>query len=381
MKIDLSQMAGTEVLSMLSDAGNQAFVVGGPVRNALLGMAVSDLDLATDALPERVMALAKHAGFKAVPTGIDHGTVTVVTDGTGVEVTTFRRDVATDGRRAVVAFSDSITDDARRRDFTMNALYADASGEVHDPLGGLPDLQARRVRFIDDPEARIREDYLRILRFFRFFAWYGDHAEGLDADGLAACAGLADGIETLSKERVGAEMLKLLGAPDPVQAVAAMAQSGVLMRVLPGASAQLLAILVHLESENDVTPDPLRRLAALGGDAPEDRLRLSKKQTMRLHTMRTDMTSATPPHQLGYNHGADLARDILLLRAAAFEAAVSPSDFDAVHHGASATFPLRAADLPHLTGKALGDALKSTQALWIASEFTLSKDALIAKTR
>lgn len=381
MRIDLSKIVGMDVLALLTQAGHQAYVVGGPVRNALLGVAVSDLDVATDAKPERVMALAEAAGLKAVPTGIAHGTVTVVISGIGVEVTTFRRDVATDGRRAVVAFSDTIEDDARRRDFTMNALYADASGIVLDPLGGLPDLRARRVRFIDDASQRIREDYLRILRFFRFFAWYGDQTEGLDPDGLAACAALADGIDTLSKERVGAEMLKLLGALDPVQAVAAMVQSGVLMRVLPGASAGMLAVLVHLEAEHDIAPDPLRRLAALDGVETEMYFKLSKKQIIGLHIMRSEMESTRLPHHLGYLYGAERARDIILLRAAAFEQPVRQDDLSKAALGASAKFPLRAADLPHLKGPALGKALKSAEGAWIASQFTLSKDALITKSR
>jgi poly(A) polymerase len=381
MRIDLSEMVGTEVLALLTKAGHQAYVVGGPVRNALLGVDVSDLDVATDARPERVMALAKTAGLKAVPTGIDHGTVTVVIAGIGVEVTTFRRDVATDGRRAVVAFSDNIEDDARRRDFTINALYADANGDVLDPLGGLADLRARRVRFIDDASQRIREDYLRILRFFRFFAWYGDQAEGLDPDGLAACAELADGIEVLSKERIGAEMLKLLGAPDPVQAVAAMAQSGVLMRVLPGASVGVLAVLVQLEAEHNVAPDPLRRLAALGGVEIGKLFRLSKKQIIGLHTMRCELKSTRFAHHLGYLYGLKRARDIIFLRAAAFEQPVCQEDLVKVALGASSKFPLRAADLPHLKGPVLGKALKAAEGEWIASEFTLPKDALIAKSR
>ena len=171
-----------EVLAMLEGGGHLAYVVGGCVRNALMGVPVSDVDIATDARPERVMALAEAAGLKPVPTGIDHGTVTVVAEGIGHEVTTFRADVETDGRRAVVRYSDDISEDAARRDFTMNALYADARGDVLDPLGGLPDLEARRVRFIRDAGERIREDYLRILRFFRFNAWYGDPEQGVDPE-------------------------------------------------------------------------------------------------------------------------------------------------------------------------------------------------------
>ena len=209
----LTDPAAQQVCRVLTDAGHQAWFVGGCVRNALLGAPVADLDLTTDARPDVVIQLATAAGLKVIPTGIDHGTVTVIVKNTHFEVTTFSRDVATDGRRAVVAFANTMVEDARRRDFTMNALYAGPDGVVVDPLGGLPDLFARRVRFIEDADQRIREDYLRILRFFRFHAWYG--ADGLDANALAACAANIDGLASLSRERVTAELFKLLAAPDP----------------------------------------------------------------------------------------------------------------------------------------------------------------------
>ncbi|MGB3406471.1 MAG: CCA tRNA nucleotidyltransferase, partial [Jannaschia sp.] len=238
MKIEADWLtaAGTQaVMAMLSQAGHQALGVGGCVRNALLRRPVADVDIATDALPRQVMDLARTAGFGAIPTGIDHGTVTVVVAGAPFEVTTFRRDVETDGRHAVVVFSRDVAEDAARRDFTMNALYARADGTVIDPLEGLADLRAGVVRFIGDPVERITEDYLRILRFFRFTAWYGDPATGLQPEGLAACAEHADGLARISAERIGQEMCKLLGAADPAPAVAAMARAGILARVLPGA--------------------------------------------------------------------------------------------------------------------------------------------------
>ena len=183
------------VCAMLTAGGYQVLLVGGCVRNALLGAPVADVDIATDAPPQIVSDLAENAGLKAVPTGINHGTVTIIAGGIPHEVTTFRRDVETFGRHAKVAFSTRLNDDAARRDFTMNALYARPDGTVLDPLNGLPDLVARRVRFVGDPEQRIGEDYLRILRFFRFHAWYGDPAGGLDPDGLAACAANAEYID------------------------------------------------------------------------------------------------------------------------------------------------------------------------------------------
>ena len=370
----LADAAAQRVCGMLTDAGHQAWFVGGCVRNALLEEPVSDLDITTDALPDRVMALARATGLKPVPTGIDHGTVTVVVDGDPFEVTTFRKDVETDGRRAVVAFADTMEDDARRRDFTMNALYADRKGQVADPLGGLPDLMARRVRFIEDADRRIKEDYLRILRFFRFHAWYG--RGGIDADGLSACAINSPGIESLSRERVGQEMLKLLAARDPAPALAAMQVSGVLHRVLPGADAAPVAVLVHFEGEAQVTPDPIRRLAALGGQEVVDGLRLSNVHAGQLEKLKTTEGS---PAKLGYLMGADTARDRLLVLSAVMGQPLSPIDVAAARRGAAQVFPLKAADLmDRYQGPALGKALKEAEKLWLESDFTLTKDDLLA---
>ena len=365
--------ASQRVCRLLTDAGHQAWFVGGCVRNALLGEPVADLDLATDATPQTVIDLAKAAGIHAIPTGIDHGTVTVVANDTPFEVTTFRRDVATDGRRARVAFSDNITDDARRRDFTMNALYAAPDGAVADPLGGLPDLLAHRVRFIEDAERRINEDYLRILRFFRFYAWYGDAGAGPDADGLAACAANIEGLQSLSVERVTAEMLKLLAAPDPAPALAAMASTGALAQVLPGADSGRLAVLVHLERSLDVPPDPLRRFAVIGG-APAEVLRLSKAQLRALACI----TSGLSPAEASYRYGESVGRDVLLIHFASLGQPVDRAMLEPIAAAALQVFPLKAADLmPALRGPELGDALKEAEARWIKSGFTLTKAQLL----
>ncbi len=365
-----------QVLACLTGAGHRAYLVGGCVRNALLGLPVTDLDISTDAIPQRVSELARAAGLKVVPTGIDHGTVTLVAGGIPHEVTTFRRDVETDGRRAVVAFSTRIEEDAARRDFTMNALYADGAGGVVDPLGGLPDLMARRVRFVGRPEDRIREDYLRILRFFRFHAIYGDMSLGLDADGLAACAAHSAGIESLSRERVGHEMRKLLGARDPAPSIAAMQATGVLARALAGADARALAPLVHLEGNTPA--DWLRRLAALGGEDAAQALRLSRNEARRLALLREAIGNQSGPGELAFRHGVDFVRDVILLRAAVLESP-PPKGWQAeAAKGAAAVFPVRAADLPGLTGAALGARLKELEARWIASGFELSRAQLLA---
>ena len=366
------------VFALLRDAGHQVFAVGGCVRNSLLDVPVKDIDIATDARPDRVVGLAKSAGLQAVPTGISHGTVTVLERGTPFEITTFRRDVETDGRRAVVAFSDRIEDDARRRDFTMNALYVDAEGALHDPLGGLPDLQARRVRFIEDPVQRIREDYLRSLRYFRFHAWYGDVDQGFDPDALDAIARNVDGLEGLSKERVGAELMRLLEAPDPAMAVAGMRTTGVLAAVLPGADDGALGPLIHLEGSVGVAPDAMRRLAVLGGEDVGAALRLSKKAAENLKALRNsvDLTAL----EAGYRLGLELGRDAVLVAAASLGAELQPGVMDAVARGGAANFPVKAADLmPDVEGVALGETLRRLERDWIDSDFKLSRDALIAR--
>ncbi|MFD1344019.1 CCA tRNA nucleotidyltransferase [Litorisediminicola beolgyonensis] len=383
MRIDAPWLSAAPVqraLGRLTGAGHEAFVVGGCVRNALLGVPVADVDIATSARPEAVMALAGD-GIKAVPTGIEHGTVTLVIDGQPLEVTTYRADVETDGRRAVVRFSDTLEEDAARRDFTMNALYADASGEVHDPLGGLPDLLARRVRFVGDAATRLAEDYLRALRFFRFAAWYGDPDEGLDAEALAAIAADLDGLDRLSRERVGHEMRRLLAAPDPAPAVAAMAQTGVLARLLPGTEARVLPVLAHLEEMAGLAPDPIRRLAALGPVSGDD-LRLSRAEARQLEELRGGIGSAEGIAEIGYRHGAATARDVALLRAAVFETPLDPGALRAADQGAGARFPLAAKDLmPALEGAALGAELRRLEAAWIASGFTLDRAGLLAMAR
>lgn len=372
--------AAQRVSAAMVAAGYRAYFVGGCVRNALLNEPDTDVDLATDAPPQEVIAAAKAAGLKSVPTGIEHGTVTVLADGTPFEVTTFRRDVATDGRRAVVAFSTDMADDARRRDFTMNALYADADGAIYDPLGGLPDLMARRVRFIEDPDARIREDYLRILRFFRFSAWYADPAKGFDHETLAAIARNLDGIEQLSGERLGQEMTKLLCAPDPSQSLATMQQTGVLARVLPGSDDRLIGPVVHGAAALALAPDWALRLAALGGEDVGHRLRLSKADAQMLALITANGFAGPPLSEIAYRYGMRVGRAALVLRAALANALPDPAQLDRIARASDAQFPIKAADLmPALSGPALGAKLKALEAAWIASDFALTRAALLGE--
>lgn len=368
------------VCHVVQEGGHRIYFVGGCVRDALLGLPDSDVDLSTDAEPATVMALAKAAGVKAVPTGIDHGTVTLVSSGKPFEITSFRRDVETDGRRAVVAFSTDITEDARRRDFTMNALYATPDGHVVDPLGGLPDLQARRLRFIEDAGQRIREDYLRTLRYFRFLAWYGDPDEGPDPEALGAIASNLDGLETLSAERVGQEFKKLLRAPDPAPALALMRQTGALPVLLPGSDDRWMSMLVHFEEALELAPDWLCRLAALGGEGLAERLRLSKAEAKTLALIQEHGFTGPPLAELAYRHGPRVARAAVLLRGCLAEEMPEATVLETIETAAEARFPVKAKDLmPAYKGPELGRELARLEQLWIASDFSLTRDELLTR--
>jgi poly(A) polymerase len=360
------------VLALLNADEGEGYVVGGCLRNALMGRDITDLDMATSLLPSEVISRAEAAGLRVIPTGIEHGTVTVFAHGIPIEVTTFRSDVETDGRRAKVAFSTSIIEDAKRRDFTMNALYANQRGEVIDPLNGLADIRAGRVRFIGGADDRVAEDYLRILRFFRFQAWYGSPELGLDADALAACAGGIEGLGQIARERIGAEIVKIMSAPDPSPVVSAMAKTGVLNAVFDGAAPNVLPVFVHLSAELGV--DPMARLAAVTGDV--SRLRLSNAQLKHFEIYRAEMVSTTLAGALGYEYGFEVGALCLALRAALFEQPLSK--LNDVRRGVEAVFPLVAADLmPAYSGANLGAALCDAKDRWIASDFALTKDDLI----
>ncbi len=295
--------------------------VGGAVRDTLLGAPVSDIDCATPLLPEEVIARLKDAGIRTVPTGLTHGTITALIEGGNVEITTLRHDVSTDGRRATVKFASDWKDDAARRDFTINALYADPDTlEIHDYFGGLADLEARRVRFIGDARERIREDHLRILRYFRFQARFG---ADLDAKAEEACSELAETLKALSRERVGWELLNLLRLPDPGSTVQRMYELGVLQVVLPESGKRELAkltALIEAERRTNTAPDGLRRLAAVLPALPNiaisvgKRLRLSRQQCGRLACAaeRNEQDQADP-RALAYRHGMESAVDRLLM--------------------------------------------------------------------
>ncbi|MEA3008622.1 MAG: poly(A) polymerase [Sphingomonadales bacterium] len=322
-KADWQRREGMKsLLAALGAKDGDTRYVGGCVRDTLLGLAVSDVDLATRLAPQEVMERLGRARIKAVPTGLAHGTVTAVVGGKPVEVTTLRRDVATDGRRATIAYTDDWREDAARRDFTINALLADpATFEIFDFFGGEADLDARRVRFIGDPLTRIAEDHLRILRFFRFFARFGEGEP--DPAAIEACTTRANDLMALSRERIADELTKLLALPEPIAAVRLMVERAILKPVLPEIEpdgVERLARLVRREAESGTPPHPLRRLAALLPADPEQatavaaRLRLSNRSAKRLTAAAgRNAGDSRPPEALAYAIGADEAVDRILL--------------------------------------------------------------------
>ncbi len=389
----LTTGAVARLLGVLNADGEEARVVGGAVRNALFGLAIGEIDIATTAVPAEVVRRAASAGLKTVPTGIEHGTVTVIVNGQPFEVTTLREDVETFGRRAKVAFGRDWMRDALRRDFTINALSVGLDGVVHDYVGGVDDIAARRVRFIGDPAQRIAEDYLRILRFFRMHAAYG--TSELDRAGYLACVRAHAGLSTLSAERVRMEMLKIVTSARAADVLVAMDDGGVLLRVLGGVAYHgPFAAMVNVERVLKIDADPMLRLGALAVAVTEDarriaqRLRLSNVEAKRLDSMGhrwwrlKDMDDAIARRRL-YRLGVEryLDRTILAWARAGKQAdAARWSELVTLPERWSAPkFPIRAADMISrgiAEGPALGHILTLAEDAWLASNFTSDATAL-----
>jgi poly(A) polymerase len=383
------------VLALLNGDGEEARVVGGAVRNALLGVAIGDVDIATTALPTEVIRRAKASGIKSVPTGIEHGTVTLVVESKPYEVTTLREDVETFGRKAKVAFGRDWARDAARRDFTINGLSVDAEGVVHDHVGGLSDIAARRVRFIGDPDLRIAEDYLRILRFFRIHAAYGTGAP--DRAGLLACIKGRAGLAALSAERVRMEVMKLMIAQGAAEAVVAMADGGLLLPIFGGvAYTGPFAAMIMAERALGLEPSAIRRLAALAVAVTEDakrlsvRLRLTNQETRTLDSMGhrwwrlAGMDEARARRRL-YRLGAERYRDRLMLAWArsgdAPDGALWRELATLPERWSAPKFPLKAADFVSrgiAEGPALGHVIALAEDAWLAADFPQQPAALQA---
>ncbi|WP_427451495.1 CCA tRNA nucleotidyltransferase [Litorimonas sp. WD9-15] len=388
--------AVTQLFAALPE-GSLRFV-GGCVRNALWGEPVSDIDLACQLEPEAVIAALKAAEIRFVPTGIDHGTVTAVIDGQPYEVTSLRRDVETDGRRATVAYTTDWAEDAQRRDLTINALYADFDGVIYDPTGqGLDDIKSRKFRFVGDAAMRVQEDYLRILRFFRFLAHYGGQ-EKVDAASLRACREHRRGLKQLSAERVWSEVKKLLSARNPVRATRIMLTNEILDTLLPESSnVDGLDAIVRLEAREGIKPDPLLRLMAMSAREPlqmallTKRLKMSKAETTRLRNWSDDdaqlSTDMPERERLAaiYRSGKQTILDRARLRAAGEADPIQSSRWmvlaDLAMGWQPPDFPVTGKDLAKAgvpKGPGMGKALKALEALWIRSGFATEKPQLLA---
>jgi poly(A) polymerase len=391
----LTSGAAARVLALLNGSGEEARVIGGAVRNALMRLPIGDIDIATTALPDEVIRRAEAAQIKVVPTGIAHGTVTLVVDGQPFEITTLREDVETFGRKATVAFGRDWVRDAERRDFTMNGLSVSSDGVVHDHVGGLEDIAARRVRFIGDPDRRISEDYLRILRFFRIHAMYG--AGEPERAGLLACIRGRAGIAGLSSERVRMEVLKLLVADGALAAVRAMADGGLLLRIFGGvAYTGPLAAMIAAEATLGRAPDTILRLGALGVAVTEDakrlaaRLRLTNGETRALDSMGhrwwrlRGMDESTARRRL-YRLGEERYRNRVMLAWARAGSSIDPAPWKMLvtlpERWSAPKFPLKAADFIArgiARGPALGQVIALAEDAWLALDFPLEPDAVTA---
>ena len=379
------------VMDCFADAGFPAYFVGGCVRNALLGLPVTDIDIATPATPDEVMELGRASHIKTLPTGIKHGTVSWILDGILdrqiFQITTYRRDIKTDGRHAQVAFSDCMKTDAGRRDFTMNALYADAAGTVFDPMSGLDDLRCGRVRFIGDAGQRIAEDGLRILRFFRMSALYGaDGGNELDAAGLAACGTHGAALARLSQERISTEFRLLLSAPNPAPAILAMENAGLLTRIITGCRADFITRFIDLETAVGARVNWIFRLAILGGQGVaegESCLRLSnveKKSYTGVLLAGKALDSGIKSSALGYYHGAEIARAAVMYQAVQRGQNLDKTVLEQIDFGANQQnkYPIKAVDLMDFAeGRELGDLLKKGERIWVQSNFTKTKEAVL----
>lgn len=379
----LSAPSLQRVFAAIAAAGGEARVAGGAVRNALLGEEVTEVDVATTLSPERVTAACEAQGMSVHPTGIDHGTVTVVSDHHPYEVTTLRHDVETDGRRAVVTFTDDWEADAQRRDFTINALYCDGAGKIHDFTGGWQDIQRRAVIFVGDPMQRIAEDYLRILRFFRFHARYGQGAP--DAHGLEACRRMKAGLDGLSAERIRQEMFKLMAAPGAVETLKLMAQEGILGHLLPYTE--------DWRALGRLPPDPLLRLAVLAKDPLEmqARWRLSNHEGRRLAAIVSELPPSPwlrPKEQRAvlYQTGAEAWRDLVRIGWARADGTVADGEWQALldlpDRWPVPVLPVSGRDLLAAgmsPGPEIGVMLKRLEDWWVACDFQPSRDDLLKR--
>lgn len=358
------------ILQILKKADHNAYLVGGCVRNSILNFPVNDIDISTDARPEETLDLFNIGSFKATPTGFSHGTVTVVSEGIPYQITTMRSDQNTDGRHADVSFSDDITKDAERRDFTINALYADPTGKIIDPIGGLKDFQPLRIKFIGNANNRIQEDYLRILRFFRFHAQFADFVADFEQDALDAIKDNQNGLKFLSKERVWNELQKILLSRNPTRALSEMSKTGVLEKVLIDRGIKSIKNLISIEQKMGIEPEAIRRLLAITRNTEITSLNLSRKEVKKFSLLKSLLEKNFDPAELVYQFNKEIAQSVLAISTFNQGEKLKLSDVKKIEKACLYPCPISGAHLTkYMSGADVGIKLKEAQRAWIKSNF------------
>jgi len=374
------------IWKVLSSKGAKVYFVGGCVRDSVQARKIKDIDIATDALPSEVIELAKLANLKVIKTGLEHGSVAIIVQNERFDITTFRSDIVTDGRHSTVRFSLNILDDAMRRDFTMNALYMTIDGEILDPISGFEDLVSGRVRFIGEPEKRIREDYLRVLRYFRFLTIYGEKAESLDHSTVDACSNAIFGLKTLSNDRIWEELQKILLADNPNLSLKLMYSSGVLEAILPFAKLENLHRFLILEKKFKIKFKEINRLAVLNPSQVRfwaKRFPFKREQRRWLDTLLVNLNDSSSLRVRSYKYGADLTISAYAIFKSHLSKTLDSKDLAEINAGSSQSFPINNSDLLeyYSQSKALGDEFKRLKDLWFSSNLELDRHNLLTELK
>ena len=370
-----------KITKMFIDKGHKIYFVGGCVRDSILGNPVTDIDMSTTALPDQITQIAKANSLRAIPTGIKYGTITIISNCKPYQITTFRKDATTDGRHAEVLYSNDMITDATRRDFTINALYADADGNVIDPLKGINDLYSRIIKFIFNPKKRIIEDNLRILRFFRFHAWYGDPDKSLDPASLNACTYYKSKVATLSNERMGAEMKKIMSAPNPISSLEAMAMAVVLELVMPKASTSQLSSLLKLENKIQRGIHWTTRAAIMTSTDLKNIWKISKVDYKKLWNLQKLKVGKDKVSKISYLYGEEFSWQYAILKYVSLNKDIPKNICTEIKRGTNALFPIKSCELINdFKGPELGKRIKDLQHAWVNSDFSLTREELLNLT-
>lgn len=376
----LRNPSAQKLSKLYKNFGYQVLFVGGCVRNTILKMPVTDIDLATDAQPEEIIKIAKENNIRFVPTGLAHGTITLIIDNKNYQITTFRTDFDHDGRYAKVEFTESLLLDASRRDLTINALYCNHVGEVIDPLNGLDDIKKQKIKFIGNPNERIKEDNLRILRFFRFQAIYGNKNLEIDSIALEACHNHKSKLAALSKERITSELRKILSAPNPLEVIIKMNETGVLNELFQKVSIDSLEAYLKTEEKFKININWLGRLLSLQVTQEEESLKLTRCEFKFLKQTKSAIENQIHVLEFSYYNGVENGKIYSILQNFRHNIILSKNLLNQINSLATKKFPITAKDLmPEINGKKLGEALRSLEDRWIKSNFTLNKKELLAE--